>query len=362
MKKTGMSSPFTHILICRTDNIGDVVLTLPLAGYLKNTYPDLRIDFLCRAYAAPVVRLCAAIDRVITLEDVDGAENGAAAFLAQCGADTIIFGFPNRRLAQAAKKAKIKNRVGTSHRFFHWLYCNKLAHFSRVNSPLHEAQLNFALLKPLGIKLIPTPAEIASHYGLSAAAASGDGEIHALLANKRFNLILHPKSNGNGREWPLAHYTELARLLQEQDDIQIWITGSAAEGAALAQTAGDLLRMPNVQNCCGKFDLRGLCALIAGCDGLIASGTGPLHIAAALGKRALGLFPPLKPIDPARWGALGLQAQNLSRDEACKGCVDAANCACMQGIAPSQVTRIVLDWRIGDANGNGDLETPGQSK
>ena len=45
-----------HILICRTDNIGDVVLPLPLAGYLKQRFPDARIGFLCRAYAAPAAR------------------------------------------------------------------------------------------------------------------------------------------------------------------------------------------------------------------------------------------------------------------------------------------------------------------
>ena len=95
-----MSIPFSHVLICRTDNIGDVVLTLPLAGFLKREYPGVRIDFLCRAYAAPVVRQCRFVDQVIALETLADRQ----AYFAASGVDTVIFAYPDRRLAQAAKR------------------------------------------------------------------------------------------------------------------------------------------------------------------------------------------------------------------------------------------------------------------
>ena len=37
-----LSNP-KKIVISRTDSIGDVALTLPLAGILKSKYPDVRI-------------------------------------------------------------------------------------------------------------------------------------------------------------------------------------------------------------------------------------------------------------------------------------------------------------------------------
>ena len=333
-----MGAPYAHVLICRTDNIGDVVLTLPLAGYLKREYPGIRVDFLCRAYAAPVVRNCRFIDQVFALETLDDP----AAFFAKEGFDTVIFAYPQRRLALAAKKAGIKNRVGTSHRLFHWLTCNKLAHFSRVKSTQHEAQLNFALLRPLGLDKIPALAEIPELYGLSAPRQEA---VDAFFSAARFNLVLHPKSNGNGREWPARHYTQLAQHLLACQDIRVWVTGSAAEGITLAQEAAALLALPNVRNLCGKLDLDGLMALIGACDGLVASGTGPLHMAAALGRPTLGLFPPLKPIDPARWGAVGKQAQTLCCATNCGECSNAATCACMQAITPKQVAEVILTWR-----------------
>ena len=328
-----------RVLICRTDNIGDVVLTLPLAGYFKQLNPNVQVDFLVRGYAAPVVRQCRFVDHVLTIEEQDDPQR----MFADGAYDTVIFAFPNRRLATAARRAGVANRVGTSHRLFHLVTCNRLAHFSRVRSPLHEAQLNFELLKPLGIVHRPSLDAIPAWYGLAAPRLP---EADALAAQAPFNLILHPKSNGNGREWPLARYEELARLLQGEPGVRLWLTGSPAEGELLEREAPVLLAMPNVRNLCGRFDLAGLMALMGVADGLVASGTGPLHMAAALGRPVLGLFPPIKPIDPARWGALGVQASSLCAPEACTTCTGAA-CACMAAISAGQVAAAILDWRAG---------------
>jgi ADP-heptose:LPS heptosyltransferase len=294
-----------RILICRTDNIGDVVLTLPLAGFLKQRLPGVQIDFLVRAYAAPMVRHCRFVDRVLAIEEQDDL----ARMFAEGRYDTVIFAYPQRSVAQAARRAGVANRVGTSHRLAHWFTCNKLAHFSRVRSKLHEAQLNFALLRPLGIRHAPALGEIPAWYGLATPRLA---QVDALRAQAPRTLILHPKSNGNGREWPLQSYEELARLLGQQAGLRVWVTGSAAEGALLAREAPGLLALPHVDNLCGRFDLAGLMALIGAAEGLVASGTGPLHIAAAMGRPVLGLFPATRPIDAGRWGALGERATSLS--------------------------------------------------
>ena len=334
----GAPIALARVLICRTDNIGDVVLTLPLAGYLKQLMPGVQVDFLVRAYAAPVVRLCRFVDQVLALEDQADPQR----MFAEGGYDTVIFAFPNRRLAKAARKARVPNRVGTSHRLFHLMTCNRLAHFSRVRSQLHEAQLNFELLKPLGIVHIPSLAEIPALYGMAIARMP---EVDALAALSPFNVILHPKSNGNGREWPLARYEELAQRMLSESGACFWLTGSAAEGEYVAREAPGLLALPNVRNLCGRFDLNGLAALIGAADGLIASGTGPLHMAAAMGRPVLGLFPPIKPIDPARWGALGTQAQSLCAAERCATCTGVETCTCMAAISAGEVADKVLGWR-----------------
>ena len=157
--------------------------------------------------------------------------------------------------------------------------------------------------------------------------------------------MIHAKSNGNGREWPSNHFVELAQQLQAQPDIGLWMTGSEAEGHWLEGHAPELLAQPNVQNLCGRLSLPELMAVIGVADGVVASGTGPLHLAAALGRRTLGLFPPLRPVYSGRWGPIGLRAQSMECTTPCSGCRDPADCACMRRIAPAAVAQVVLGWR-----------------
>jgi len=330
-----------RILITRTDNIGDVVLTLPLAGYLKQLYPEAEIVFLCRRYAAAVVAQCRHVDRVLTLEELG---KDLARGLRAAGCDTVLFAFPRPQLAYAALRAGIGRRVGSTRRVYHWLTCNRLVNLTSTDGNglrLHEAQLSFKLLLPLGVDHIPPREEIWPLYGL---ATPRHPAADAVLAGPGRKLILHPKSNGNGREWPLQHYTALAEMLGKLDGVRVLVTGSPAEGELLAKQAPALLALPNVENLCGKLDLEGFTALVGGCDGLVASGTGPLHLAAALGRPVVGLFPPIKPIDTVRWAALGPRATNLARDTGCSHCADPARCSCMQAITPQQVLDVILGW------------------
>ena len=327
-----------HLLISRTDNIGDVVLTLPIATFLKRRNPLLKIDFLCRRYAAPIARACSAIDTVIELETLEDPKT----YLTQLNIDTILFCKPDKRLAYAAKKAKIQNRIGTQRRYFNWFSCNRWVYLRKKNSPLHEAQLNFKLLRPLGIDYIPDRKEIPGLYGITPPLREN---ITKRLSQTQFNIILHPKSNGHGREWPITHYSHLARLLCSYPDIHLWVTGSQEEGAWIELHAPELIKMPHVTSVCGQWTLEELTAFIYKADGLVASGTGPLHIAAALGKPTLGLFPPCPPIHPERWAPLGTQAQFLCQASSCSKCIKATTCVCMDKITPIAVTDIILQWK-----------------
>ncbi|WP_211461898.1 glycosyltransferase family 9 protein [Collimonas silvisoli] len=337
-----MAITSSHVLICRTDNIGDVILTLPIAAYLKQHYPALKISFLCRAYAAPVVKQCNSIDEVVELESF---LLNPAAYFAHANVDTIILAQPSKRLAVEAFKARITNRIGNArHKLYQMLYCNRRVRFKKGNSEHHEAQFNFEFLRPFGLDTILEPAAIPALYDFDVPE---NPEISKLLQPHPFNLIIHTKSNGHGREWPIKHYIALARRLSKYPDVQLWLTGSSAEGQWLADNAAELIGLQNVSNVCGKFTLDQLSSLIDAADGLIASGTGPLHMSAALGQRTLGLFPPTRPMHPGRWAPLGRRAEILCLPVSCPGCKDsqAASCACMENITPESVEKIVLRWR-----------------
>jgi heptosyltransferase-3 len=88
-------------------------------------------------------------------------------------------------------------------------------------------------------------------------------------------------------------------------------------------------------------------AFIAAADGLVAGSTGPLHLAGALGRHALGLYPPIKPMHPGRWGPLGPHAEYLVFDRPdCQDCrAQPADCTCIKAIEAAAVAAQVAKWR-----------------
>ncbi len=153
-----------RILISRTDNLGDVILTLPMAGILKKEIPDCYILFLGKAYTKPLIDACEFVDEFLDWDEIRGMRDPGSGIR---DVNVIIHVFPDKEIQKLAKKVGIPMRIGTSHRWYSWLYCNKLIHYSRKNSNLHEAQLNLKLLEPLGITKEYSLEEIPSYYGLT---------------------------------------------------------------------------------------------------------------------------------------------------------------------------------------------------
>jgi heptosyltransferase III len=326
------------IILSRTDAIGDTVLTLPMAGVLRSLYPGCRILFLGRSYTEAVVAACEHIDQFLNWDEWKALPPAEAArAMTATGADTIVHVFPGKRIASLAKRAGLAQRIGTTNRLYHWLTCNRLVRLSRKNSDLHEAQLNLKLLVPLGAKEHYSLEEIGGLYGLTRVAILP--EAMAILPDqKRFNLVLHPKSRGSAREWGLDNFSELIRLLP-QDRFKIFISGTAAEGALMESLFRD---HPSVIDLTGRLSLSELIAFLARVDGLVAASTGPLHLAAALGIHALGIYPPIRPMHPGRWGPVGPRAEVFVRPGDCAACRQTADCTCMRGIAPQLLSARLL--------------------
>ncbi len=324
-----------RIIISRTDNLGDVILTLPVAGYLKSVYPNAEVYFIGKKYTQSVIDQCVHVDHFLDREEVLCNES----ILSSIGAKTILFIYPDKPMAQLAKKLRIPIRVATAHRWFNWLYCNQLVDFSRMNSTLHESQLNFKLLKPFWLNANPDLTEIAAFYGLKPLTK----DFTKLLSANKFNLIIHPKSKGNGREWGLKNYYQLIQSLPKES-FHILITGLKEEENIIRGELPELLKMEGVQNVMGQLTLEEMISLIDQADGLLASGTGVLHVAASLGKFSLGLFPPIRPIHPGRWAPVGRNATYLVLDKNCSDCKHSIECACIQSIKVTQIVSKLLSF------------------
>ncbi len=197
-------------IISRVDSIGDVILTLPMAGILKERYPDCKVYFLCQNYTRPIVECCTYVDEVLNWTDIEKTGR----FDSDLRDAEIIHVFPKKQVAKFAKRAKIRTRVGTKNRWYHWLYCNIRISLSRKNSDLHEAQLNLKLLQNhIGKQTVPLE-KISEYWNFNISPLSDN--LRKYLRDDKINVILHPKSNGSAQEWGLKNFNTLIDLLSPE--------------------------------------------------------------------------------------------------------------------------------------------------
>lgn len=325
-----MNIPGT-VILSRPDNLGDAVLTLPMAGWLKHHAPGTHIIALVKRYTAPVWEHCEHIDAVITLEELQAAGDRAATDrLRALGAGAIVHVFPHREVAHWAKRAGIARRIGTSHRWWHWTTCNERVDFTRKNSNLHEAQLNIELLAPFGIAVPAEIADLVPWSGLRVPEPSAS--IRRLLRPDRKNIILHPMKV-TGAAWGLDNFAQLIRLL-DPERFHVLLTGTKSEAATYGKALP--VELAHVTDTGGKLALDELMALIGASDALVAASTGPLHIAAASGIRTIGLFNMKRPLHPGRWAPLGPDVHVLV-DADCPQCKRGLDCDCIKRIDPRRV-------------------------
>ena len=283
----------SSLAIARTDSIGDVIVTLPLCGFIKKHSPNTRIVFIGRSYTQAIVEACPYVDEFLNFDK--HAESNL-------NVDACVFAFPDGEVMKWVKAQGVKKRIATGSRIASWKFSNNRVFFSRKNSDLHESQLNFYLLRPFGVEDIPSLEEIRLWHVLKPQVESPI----QLEPNKR-SVVFHMLSKGSALNWSLHQYQELASLLPPAD-FNIYITGTEEEGVRIRK---DFRFDSHIIDLSGKLSLPQLIAFISSCETLVAASTGPLHIASAVGIRAIGLYPSKRPMHPERWMPLGAKATYL---------------------------------------------------
>ena len=286
------------IMLSRTDNIGDVVLTLPLANYLKSKLNHCEIYFLGKPYTKDIIEACSGVDHFVDITELSLDK------LISLKIEWFFHIFPDKNLSKLAKQAKIPHRVGTRNRLHHWGKCQHLVKLSRKKSGLHESQLNFKLLKPLIDEV---------DLSIDAITKYIDFNIEKLEDNPR-TILLHTMSHGSAVNWSFENFRNLARALVK-NGYRVGLTGTEKEGMVIRTQFENEIEEGICQDLTGKFSIQELMRYIKGCYGLVAASTGPLHLASVLGVHAFGLYSQVEPLDAGRWAPLGKHVHIINADD-----------------------------------------------
>jgi len=293
------------ILILRTDRMGDVILSTPVATALKRRYPEARITFLVQEYTAPLLEGHPDIDDVLVYSSTFQGRRGLFRLIRelrqrQFGMALLLH--PDIHLALAVFLAGIPQRVGSGYRFYSFLFTRPVFEHRR-SSQKHEVDLNLSLAARVGAPTNPVAFRLAFSQEARTRVGGLLRELGIKPENHRPRIIVHPGSGGSARDWPPDRFGKLAERLGKKWKGPIFVTGLASErdlvDRVVAASSYPLLRLD------GQLDLPELAALIETCDLLIANSTGPLHLAVALNRPVVGLYCPTTPCHPRRWGPYG---------------------------------------------------------
>src|SRR5215472_9359459 len=112
---------------------------------------------------------------------------------------------------------------------------------------------------------------------------------HGLASDNRPAIALAPGAVGPSKRWPASAYADLTRRLIA-DGFAVWIIGWPEERSLAAEIVGDT----TARDLTGH-DLRNAILALATAAVAVSNDSGLLHVAAALGTPAIGIFGPTSP-------------------------------------------------------------------
>ncbi|MDZ7343853.1 MAG: glycosyltransferase family 9 protein [candidate division KSB1 bacterium] len=319
------------ILVVRTDRLGDVILSTPVATALKKKLAHIHITFLARRYTAEITRCHPHIDETLEIDgaEIAGQSANLMTSLRQRKFDAAVVLYPRPQLAWAIWKSGIPQRIGTGYRWYSFLFNRRLFEH-RKTAARHEAEYNLNLLQPLGIN----DARVEFHFTLPPnQKAQIDAKLNALGVGPH-PVILHAGSGGSAREWPPENFAGLADLVHQALGLQILLTGAPEEEELVEFIRRQSATKP--LSLCGRLTITELAALLRRAAVFVGNSSGPLHLAVMVGAPVVAFYPPIQACRPERWGPYGRLADVLmSQTEECWRCrrTQARVCDCMRNIS-----------------------------
>ncbi len=281
-----------RILVTRTEPLGSLVLALPAVAALRCAYPSAWLGLLVRPSTAPLARLVSGVDQV--LEDAADSDRLSAVVKA-FRADLFVSMSAGGRIPWAAATARVRHRVGPGGRVYSALFERRVDERGAARDR-HEVEVALAHAHRCGAEPGPASFPIAIPAAAAESARMWLGE-HGI--RRPFVVIRAQSAGASCPPWPEGHFVRLATLLAAEGVQVVFSIGPAEDATSRLLDGADL---PARRMARFTGDLATLPAFVQAASLVIGNGTGPLHLAAALGTPTLFFQPPWSPCGPARWG------------------------------------------------------------
>jgi ADP-heptose:LPS heptosyltransferase len=334
-----------NILVLRTDQLGDMIASIPALRRLRELAPDARIVGLLTAANADLARTLGLFDeivvvdfpddpierrRIMPLREQEALRDKLAPYAFDIALDLAISDVSRGLLPLSGAKFLYGTGGGDWPFLTADFTLNTHDRYSRMDIVPHSAKV-LAMIEGLGALLRGT-APIVRRPELSRASL----EPHGIGPDDRF-AVLHMGARVAFSRWP--HFPMLVSLLLQHTDLKIVLM---ADGPAARQAMPpELLASDRVLLLDDRLPFDTFDAFVSCAEVLVGNDSGPKHLAALRGTNVVTLF--TGRINWQEWGQENVGAI-VSRKVPCQGCAifhDSEDCgrgfACITDIAPQEV-------------------------
>lgn len=290
--------PPQRILIIKPSSLGDVTHALPVLRLVRRKWPAAHISWLVAPFCAGLLEGNPDLNDVILF---DRKRYGSAWKSWRAGLELWRFHRDLRRqrfdlvidlqglfrsgwLARATG-APVRIGFENAREGAPWFYTQ------RVPVPsldVHAVDRYLSVAAALGCEA--GPAEFSFPH-----TDEDRRTIDAFIPPGERYAVLMPGANWETKRWPVENFAALVEPLKERFGLRSVLSGGA-DVIELAQ------RVPQALNLAGKTNLRQLVALLERADLVVANDSGPMHIAAALGRPLVTVFGPTNPVRTGPYG------------------------------------------------------------
>ena len=348
--KLPLSPSPKKILVAVCNWLGDLVISLPALRAIRRSFPEAHIAILVRRNLAGFFDGFSWIDEIIAFSVRPGM-SGIADHLSVIRAirsrrfDLAVFFPKTRELAVWATLAGVPRRAGYigdlrgpmlthsvprpphvthGHQVDHWL-----AMVRNTIGAIGEARDNTIEPQERNLQSMRRWLEARRKRRCSRLIAIAPGA-----------------SSGPSKRWPPSYFVQLVADLVENHEAECVLVGVSSERALCEEIAAASRCEPIIA--AAETEVGELIALLALCDGFVGNDSGPMHVAAALGRPTVGIF---GPTDPGRTGPMGPKATFLWERLECSPCFK-TTCPfghqnCLTQIVPAkpvQTLRSLAGW------------------
>jgi heptosyltransferase-3 len=349
-----MIREYRNILVIKLRNIGDVLLSSPVARRLKEAYPHAKVTFVVNAGTESMLTLNPCIYDILVFDrrwkrmpllKRTAAEFAFSQRIRRAGYDLVLDLTEGDRGAMLAFMARKAFRIGWDPG--HSGFPGKRHIFHHLVSPglsRHIIDWNLLALEPLGIECHTCRPEL--HFSSEDAL-----KVKALLRERgigegRKIVHVHPTARWLFKCWRPERVASVLDHLYERHGLHPVVTsGPEPREAALIRGILDAARTPLV-DLSGRLTLKQVAALSRRSAFFFGVDTAPMHMAGAVGVPVAAVF---GPSNETVWGPRAPWDLLIRKDMPCRpcsrdGCNGTKISRCLEELKPDEVISALDAW------------------